>query len=73
MFQDYEYLIVSNLLLAFQFGFLAGLSVSDHLLLVSVHMDPGNDVDVLYFDYVRHLMYGGVTAYHKLLLTASMW
>lgn len=55
----YEYLCVNNLLSAFQFGFCAGLSVSDQLLLVyqyvSVHMDRGNNADVLQFYYCKVL------------------
>ena len=65
----YDYLNVNNLLSAFQFGFRAGLSVTDQLLLaydyVSAHMDQGNDVDVLYFDYRKAFD----VVNHKVLLT----
>ena len=53
--QLHDYLDVHNLLSPFQFGFRAGLSVSDQLLLaydyVSSSLDCGCSVDVLYFDY----------------------
>ena len=65
----YDYLNCNSLLSAFQFGFRAGLSVSDQLLLaydyVSVHLDGGHDVDVLYFDFRKAFD----VVNHKLLLT----
>ena len=55
--QLFEYLNENDLISICQFGFRSGLSVSDQLLLayeyVSVNMDHGNVVDMLYFDYAK--------------------
>ena len=51
----YAYLNDNELISPHQYGFRAGLSVIDQLLYaydyVSLHLDSGHAVDVLYFDY----------------------
>ena len=67
--QLYDYLNNHNLLSPVQFGFRAGLSVTDQLLLtyeyVSSHVDSGMAVDVLYFDYSKAFD----VVNHRVLLT----
>ena len=53
----YDYLYDNDLISPQQFGFRAGLSVCDQLLYaydyISLHVDSGCAVDVLYFDYSK--------------------
>ena len=65
----FDFLSNNSLLSPNQFGFRAGLSVSDQLLVtyeyVSEHVDSGMAVDVLYFDYSKAFD----VVNHRLLLT----